>query len=314
MSYLDLSRLVLGAAFLGVAAVSDFRTRTVKDRLWIAMGTVGLVLFGVDLYLQSVDPVAGIDPVIGLVLVPAAVLMYDPLIGSEFRTDDGWKFPLGSIGAFAIALGSTAFAVWDVNGDRDATNVLLQYLTVPIMMLVFRGMYEVHLLKGGADAKGMIVLAAFVPQYPALPPFPLFALGANLQDAMRIAFPFSLLILLNAALLLALGPVVLLVYNATRGHAQLPMALVGYKVHLDRVPSYAWFIDQIIDGEHVRVYFPAKRQDRAAITRDLRGAGFREAWVTPQLPFIVPVAVAYVFSFVVGNPLIGLLQALVPGR
>ena len=308
MPLLDLARLVLGALFLGAAAVSDLRSRRVKDRLWIVMGTLGLVLFGADLFLQ------GIDPVVGLVLVPAAVLMYDPLIGQEFRTEAGWRFPLGSIGAYLVALGSIAYAVWDVREEPAVANILVRYLTVPIMMIVFRGMYEVHLLKGGADAKGMIVLAAFVPQYPSLPPFPLIGLGSNLQEVMRVVFPFSLLILLNAALLLVIVPIAFLVYNATRGHAEFPMALAGYKVPLDRVPTYAWFMDQIVQGEHVRVYFPTKRQDRAAITRDLRGAGFREAWVTPQLPFLVPVAIAFVLSFLVGNPLMGLLQALAPAR
>src|SRR2546426_746328 len=170
------------------------------------MGTIGLVLFGVDVWVR------GVDPAVGLVLVPTAVLMYDPLIGPEFRTEDGWRFPARSIAADLIALGSTVYAVWDLRGDSTGWGGLLRYLTV-------------------------------------------------------------------------------------HGHLEFPVALFGYKVSLDRVPPYVWFMDRIVDGEHVVVYFPAKRQDRAAILRDLRGAGLRDAWVTPQLPFLVPVAIAYVLSF-----------------
>ncbi|TLZ54502.1 MAG: hypothetical protein E6K17_07900 [Methanobacteriota archaeon] len=306
MSELDLVRLVAGAAFLGVAAVSDLRTRTVKDRVWVAMAALGLAMFAADLWIR------GVDPVVGLVLVPTAVLLFDPLIGQEFRTDKGWRFPPASIAAYALAIGATAYALWDLEGDTASRGTFLRYLTVPVMMLVFRGMYEIHLLKGGADAKALIVIAAFVPRYPDLSPFPLLVLDSPLRGTLEVLFPFSLLVLLNAALLFAILPLAFLAYNATRGDLQLPMALVGYKVPLNRVPKYVWFMDRIKDGERVTVYFPAKHQDRAKIMGDLRRAGLKEAWVTPQLPFMVPLAIGYVLAFVVGNPLMALLQVLLP--
>jgi len=306
VSLLDLARLVAGAAFLGIAAVSDLRTRTVKDRVWVTMAAIGLALFATDLWSRSVDPV------VGLVLVPTAVLLFDPLIGQEFRTDEGWRFPPASIAAYALAVGATLYALWDFEGDAASRGTFLRYLTVPVMMLVFRGMYEIHLLKGGADAKALIVIAAFVPRYPELPPFPLLALDSRLQGTLEILFPFALLVLLTAALLFAILPLVFLAYNATRGDVELPMALVGYKVPLNRVPKYVWFMDRIRDGEHVTVYFPAKHQDRVKIMEELRRAGLKEAWVTPQLPFMVPLAIGYVLAFVVGNPLMTVLQILLP--
>ncbi len=306
MSDLDLVRLVAGAVFLGAAAVTDLRTRRVSNRLWIAMGTLGLGMFAVDLQ--------GIDPVVGLVLVPTAVLMYDPLIGREFRTDQGWRFPVGSIAAYAVAVLATSYAAWDLQGNPISWGEFLGYLTVPVMMLVFRGMYEVHLFKGGADAKAMIVIAAFVPQYPQLPGFPLLTLDVGLQGFLGVLFPFSLVVLLDAALLFAVAPVAYLAYNATRGHVEFPMALLGYKVPLDRVPRHAWFMDQIIAGEHVVVYFPRTQQDRRATLQGLREAGLKEAWVTPQLPFMVALSIGYVLAFLVGNPLMALLQAAMPLR
>lgn len=304
----DLVRLVAGAAFLGAAAVTDLRTRTVKDALWLAMGTVGLVLFGLDLWLQ------GADAVVALVLVPTAVLMYDPLIGQGFRTEEGWRFPPGPIVAYALAIGATGFAIWDLRGDPTSFEMFVSYLTVPVMMLVYRGMYEAHLFKGGADAKAMIVISAFVPQYPFLPPLPLLAVNPTLQQFLGLLFPFSLVVLLDAALLFAVAPIGFLVYNAARGHLEFPMALLGYKVPLDHVPRYVWFMDQVVKGEHVMVYFPAKRQDRVAILAGLRKEGLKEAWVTPQLPFMVALFVGYVLAFLVGNPLIALLQSAMPLR
>ena len=306
MSALDLVRLVVGAAFLAAAAASDLRERKVKDGLWIVMATLAIAFFAVDLWSQ------GVDPAVGLVLVPAAVLAFDPLVGQSFRTEEGWQFPVGSIVAYLVALGSVAYALVDLQADAAGLSTFLRYLTVPVMMLVFRGMYEIHLLKGGADAKAMIVIAAFVPGYPVLPPLPMIALDPRLQDALQVLFPFSLLVLLDAALLFVAAPIAFLAYNASRGHAKLPMALVGYKVPLDRVPRHAWFMDQILDGEHVLVFFPTKRQDQREIARGLRGAGLKEAWVTPQIPFMVPLTVGYVLAFLVGNPLMGLLQTAMP--
>ena len=305
----DLLRLFVGAALLAYAAVSDWRTREVKDELWAVLGAIALALLALQMWSESVDAR------VALLFVPTAVLLYDPLVGESFRKEDGgWQLPLRTLGIDLVALAAALYAIGAVASEGDPATVrgLALYLTVPVMMLVFRGMYEVHLLKGGADAKAMIVIAALVPVYPALPPFPLVALDPRLQDAMAVLFPFSFVVLLNAALLFLVVPVALLIYNAGRGHVKLPHALVGYKVPLDRTPKHAWFMDRIEGGKHVVVYFPTKRQDREAILQDLRAAGFTEAWVTPQLPFMVPLAIAYAISFLVGNPLMGLLQLILP--
>ena len=241
----DLLRLFVGAALLAYAAVSDWRTREVKDELWAVLGAIALALLALQMWSESVDAR------VALLFVPTAVLLYDPLVGESFRKEDGgWQLPLRTLG---------------------------------------------------------IELSA-----PAPPPFPLVVLDPRLQDAMAVLFPFSFVVLLNAALLFLVVPVALLIYNAGRGHVKLPHALVGYKVPLDRTPKHAWFMDRIEGGKHVVVYFPTKRQDREAILRDLRTAGFREAWGTPQLPLMVPLAIAYAISFLVGNPLMGLLQLILP--
>src|SRR5437899_8314491 len=134
------------------------------------MATVALAMFATGLWLRP------LDPVVGLVLVPTAVLLFDPLIGQEFRTDKGWRFPPASIAAYGLAVSATVYALWDLEGDAASRGTFLRYLTVPVMMLVFRGMYEIHLVKGGADAKALIVIAAFVPRYPDLTPFPVLLL------------------------------------------------------------------------------------------------------------------------------------------
>ncbi len=310
MLAVDLARLAIGTVFLGYAAVADWRTRVVRDRVWIGMGTLGLGLFAIDL------ATAGVEPLTYLVLVPTAVLFYGVYGGKEFFTESGeFQFPPVTVAAYLIALVAAVYPIFAFNQAGDATGLrtYLTYLGSPVMMVVLLAMYQAHLLKGGADAKGLIAVAALVPVYPALgTPFPLVALGARLTDAMAVVFPFSLLVLLNAALLMVFLPLAFLIVNAAHRHVELPEALVGYKVALDKVPPFVWFMDGIEEGKRVVTYFPRKSQDRKAIAQALRDAGLKEAWVTPQLPFIVPVAVSFVFSFLVGNVLMGLLQLGLP--
>src|SRR5438445_1668359 len=122
------------------------------------MAALGLAMFAADLWIR------GVDPVVGLVLVPTAVLLFDPLIGQEFRTDKGWRFPPASIAAYALAIGATGYALWDLEGDTASRGTFLRYLTVRVMMLVFRGMYEIQLLRGGAESQARLVIAAIVPR------------------------------------------------------------------------------------------------------------------------------------------------------
>lgn len=309
MDPLDFLRLGIGTAFLGYAALSDWRTRQVRDPVWILVGTAGLVMFGAELIRD------GVDAILALALVPAAVLFFGVFYGEEFVTERGWRFPPRSVAAYAIALVAAIFPIIDLSraGDTGQLRSYALYLSPSVMILVFRAMYQAHLLKGGADAKAMISITMLVPMYPSLAPsLPLLVLEPLVQDVLAVLFPFSLLVLLNAALLLVFAPIALFAYNVSHGHVEIPEAFFGFKVPLNRVPRFVWFMDQIEGGEHVRVLFPRGRHDRASSLRALKDAGLDEAWVTPQLPFMVPLAIAYVLSFIVGNPIMGLLQALLP--
>lgn len=310
MDSLDVARLLFGAAVLTYAARLDWRSRVVPDRVWVLLGTVGLVLFGYELLRD------GTVGTVGLALVPATVVFLGVFYGEGFVTEEGWRFPPATVAAYGIALTAALYPIVALTqaGDRDGLRRFLIALLPTVMMIVFRGMYQVHLIRGGADAKALIAISALVPMYPALDPaLPLISADARLQDALAVVFPFPLLVLMNAALLLVLVPLVLAGYNVVRGDTEVPEAFLGYKVSVDRAPRFVWFMDQVRDGEHVRVLVPRRKQERSAIVRDLQAAGVSEAWVTPQLPFIVPLAIAYIASFVLGNPILRFLQAALPG-
>ncbi len=301
---LDVARLVLGTSFLMTAAVSDLRTREVRNRLWVAMGIVGSALFAVQIASE------GHPPAMFLALVPPVALFFTVFYGRELLDEHGGHFAAGHLVAYVAAAASAVvgwFLLADVPGGQPQ---FLTFLSSAAMMLVFRLFYSLRLLRGGADAKALMAVALLVPSYPTIPGVPLVAVDPRLAPALSVVFPFAFLVLLNAALLFVFVPLGLIGYNASRGHAKVPEGLFGIKVPVEAVPKFAWLMDRIVEGRHVVSFMPREGTNRNEDLRALREAGFREVWVTPQVPFIVGIAIGFVLSFLVGNLPIGLLREI----
>jgi preflagellin peptidase FlaK len=146
-----------------------------------------------------------------------------------------------------------------------------------------------------------------VPSYPSIVPgLPLASLSPMIQHAVDLMFPFALVALLDAALLLVFLPLFFLVFNALHREAKGIQALFGYRVGIDRVPKFVWLMDRVENGEHLRILLPRKREDRNEQIAKLREKGFDRVWVTPQIPFLVPMTFGFAAAFLVGNFILGL--------
>src|SRR5213593_2619196 len=66
---LDVPRVVVGFGFLLVAAGMDWRSRIVKDEVWVGLGAVALSLVEVDLVLNAGAPFLHL-------MVPATAILY----------------------------------------------------------------------------------------------------------------------------------------------------------------------------------------------------------------------------------------------
>jgi len=299
---LDVARLIIGTSFLVWAAASDLRTRKVRDRVWVGLGFVGTTLFAVQIAADG-DP-----PTMYLVLVPPVALFFTVFYGRDLLDDHGWHFSIGHFGAY-LAAALSAIAGWFLLAGMPGEQVrFLEFLSAAAMMLVFRLFYQVRLLRGGADAKALMAIALLVPTYPTIQP--IIAVDPRIAPTLNLVFPFAFLVLLNAAFLFVFVPLALFAYNASRGHVKAPEGFFGIKVPIGAVPKFAWLMDRIVAGRHVVYLMPRAETNREDDLRALREAGFREVWVTPQVPFIVALAVGFVLSFLVGNVPIGLVRAL----
>jgi len=295
------TRFAVGAGCLVVAAVSDVRTRRVRDPLWIGLGTFGLILLGAQLA-GAGSPWTGWS-----LLGSAAILFYAVFLGKPLFDDARFRVrPIRLLLFLAAAL--LFFApLWMGVGTEDGPPTG-ELASMPLMVVMYQLFYRIRLLHGGADTKGLIALSLLIPSYPDARPFPLWMTDPRVESVLRVAFPFSLVAWVDAAIVSLAVPIGLVLYNAVRRDHTLPQAFLGYRAPLDRPPRHAWPMERITDGgEHVLVLFPKRGADSAAEVAKLRARGIERAWFTPQIPFMVPLFVGFLLAFVLGNLLVGIL-------
>jgi len=312
----SVARLVVGAGFLAVAAVLDVRTRRVRDPVWIALGSVGLAILAVDLVAIE----AGLNR--WLLLGSAAILFFAVFYGKPILDEDGIHLRPVRVLVLGVAAVSFVLALLLPEspllflphaGLPGRTIPLSALASMPVLLVVYQGFFQLGLLRGGADTKAMMALTLLVPYYPDLAPFPVLVLPSNVANAMGTLFPFSLIVFVNAAVLFLAIPVAYLLVNAIRGDFELPQALFGTKAPLDHLPPHVWLMERVDrHGERVTVLFPSHAKDESEEVAKLRTAGADRVWVQPKVPFLVPLLAGFLLAFFVGNVMLGFLTAVLP--
>lgn len=303
MESLSLLRLLVGIIFLGYASYSDLKTRRVDNKVWILFGLVGLMILAYDLLNRSEVVWAHY-----LIFIPAGVMYFDVYLDREPIFDDE-GFHLEPIGILFIAivvlvLAYQGYVLYDNPGQRE---LFLQTATIPAMIILAHIFFQSGLLKGGADAKALMALAVLVPFYPNWYGFPLVQVNSQI---ITVLFPFALVILMNSAILMIFVPLVYLSINVRRGSLKMPQCFLGYKVNLDNFPKHVWLMEKAENGEVRTVLFPRRGGDMEKEVEALKGIGREEAWVTPQLPFMVPMFLGLIASFFIGNFVLALMNLI----
>ena len=282
-------RLVLSLSVLAYASFLDLRTRKVPNVYWIGLGVAGLGLILVQLYVDDM-PIEYL-----LVFVPILAILADVYLGSEEETT---RAKLTTFGKYALALGSILALAYQYGGDEYFQHLL----AIPIIMLFVVVMYMLDIVRGGADAKALISLSILFPFYPAFGSLP-FIHGET--SAAETLLPFSFSILVNAAIIVALTPLVFLARNLSRKEFAFPLGLLGYKLDTDDITNkHVWLMESIMDGKLVTHVRPRKQEDQKADIELLASSGYKRVWVTPKIPFIVPMLVSLILTTVVGNILL----------
>ncbi len=278
-------QLAVAISILGYASVLDLRTRRVSNASWIILSIVGVALLPIRIIFDE-EPVEFL-----LVAIPILAILSDVFWDSDNDSALSRYSPLLKYGV-AVATTVVLGMMW---ADDEYFRHLL---AIPIVMIVVVILYMLDMIRGGADAKALIALAVLFPVYPMIAGLPLIS-GS---EALQTLFPFALTVLVNAAILVVFLPVVFLVMNLTRGDLKFPQIFVGYRMPIDGIEGeHVWLMERIVNGDHVFYTRPKAEEDLKVELARLREKGVAKAWVTPKIPFIVPMLASVILTAVVGN-------------
>jgi len=282
-------QLVSSATVLCYASLLDWRTRRVGNIFWAILSVVAILL----LVARVVVDDAPIEYL--LILVPVLALLLDVYSPMGESGVAARVLPVVAYGS-AIILAAYLGYLWV--DDRYFAHLL----TIPIMMMLVVVMYMVDIVRGGADAKALIALSIMFPFYPHIGSLPLIAAENSFAE---ILFPFAFIILVNAAIIVAFTPIAFALRNLAAGESELPFTFVGYKLDAEEARTrQVWLMERMEDGVHRRFTRPKRGEDLSEELEKLVSAGYDRVWVTPKIPFIIPMAIALLFTTVVGNILV----------
>lgn len=228
-------------------------------------------------------------------VIAIGVVAFAAVCDLEWRRapDACWILVAGA-GAFLLAVEWVLTpSFWAVHRPALLTSLLVVGLAI--------GGYLTGLIAGGADAKALASLAV-------LAPLPL--VGGSLPLASP--FPLVLTSLTNGLLIALIVPVVLVVWNLARGDVSGVRTFLGFRARLDRIRErVVWPLEYVDEEGAVVVESSPRGMPRDAFDPEaLRAAGRERVWVTPKVPFLVPLWLGLVLAVLVGDPLAWLLDAV----
>ena len=176
-------------------------------------------------------------------------------------------------------------------------------LGIPLMFGVAYLLFRVGVIFGGADAKALMSLSILVPFWPKI---------GNLFPLWASILPFPWVIFSNSIFLFLFIPFILVVINAFKKNLEFPYCLVGYKMSIERArKSFVWPLERVDDkDERSFVWHPVSDEQIQEEFDRLEKLGRKMVWVTPKIPFMIPLLIGFVLSFIVGDILYFVITSL----
>ncbi len=182
------------------------------------------------------------------------------------------------------------FLLRDVVVTPDRSTILLPYGIAAGLCAAFYLFWRLRLY-GGADAKAFMVAALLCPFAVAAPAVPRLP-----------TFPPAFDALTNGTLLMICLPVVFAVWNLVRGRVVFPAALLGVPMPLAKArAAHVWPMHVVGEDGALRWRYWQRVGTLDDAYERLAAAGVAEVWVTPKLPFLVPVAAGWLLAAPFGN-------------
>ena len=170
-----------------------------------------------------------------------------------------------------------------------------------LFCLFYHFLYAVGIVRGGADAKCLMSLSVAIPSLPEY----LMEPNGNVPDILMKVFSPSVSVLFLSSVLSVAG---VMVYCLIRNRGSFyPGSSHGYMMPVRDVRgSFVWPSEDIRDGVRTRCQIPDD-DEVEGICQKFEEAGEDEIYVTPMVPFILPMAVSLILVLLVGDPLLSVL-------
>jgi preflagellin peptidase FlaK len=145
-----------------------------------------------------------------------------------------------------------------------------------------------------------MALAILVPIQPLIGPFPLWVLF----------LPGSWSIFANAIILFLFIPISLLLFNIAKRNLRFPHCLLGYIITVEKAKqTFVWPMEKIKNGKRKLVYMP-KNFNVDEELAEFEKLGIKEIWVTPKIPFMIPLLAGFLVAFFLGDILFQIMKIL----
>jgi archaeal preflagellin peptidase FlaK len=286
---------------LGIAGYQDWKIREVGDGLWQGMGLIGTA---VGFWAFWGNPLA-----LGLwILVSVWALEHLFAWDTPFERYSNRLAGWIEIAIYVVVLGTVVFAA--VKYGVGGTGVPIAILAVAASILLARGLFEIGVLYGGADAKALMIAGLLLP----IDSTPLWS--PPVAAALLAYYPFTLTVLIDAALFAVVVPIAIAIRNLSAHEFAFPRGFTGYTIPVEELPErYVWIKDPTFGGSpsEDEPEPETTEEDRALRQRqadELAKQGVKRVWVTPQLPFILWILAGALAALVAGNLVFDLITAL----
>ena len=270
--------LIITILVMVSASYFDWRSRTVPDVHWWVLGLSGIILTTVSL-------MDGMRIEWAMMLAGAFLILLFILLDVDTA-------PIVDI--IAILAMAALFIYPAVTSFDDPT--VKRLLVIPVCFVIFYILFSVGILRGGADAKCLMVMGMMFQTYPEILGMPLIALPSF---DIQVIFSFPIAVLFHAALFsfaCLFWTVIRKIYRRT-DPVQM-YTLSWYRMSIDEARrSHVWPKQDAVGGMIVNV---KGIPDDGALDR-LEAAGAKDVWVTPIIPFMVPILAAVLFIITVGS-------------
>ena len=278
MDWILAAGIGITAAVMLSASYSDWRSREVSDIHWWVLGLSGIILTAVSLLDRM-------DLCTVMMLTGSAMILLYILLDVDLP-------PVMSMAYCAIMAAMFLYPAIVSFGDLDVKRLLV----IPICFVLFYLMFMFGILRGGADAKCLMVLAMMFQLYPDMGILPLISVP-SLNVQMIFSFPVA--ILFHAALFSFAWLFWTVIRKIYRKEDPVEMyTLSWYRMSIDEARrSHVWPKQDAVGGMIVNV---KGIPEDGALDR-LEAAGAKDVWVTPIIPFMVPMTAAIIFVLTVGS-------------